>query len=184
MVSVAARKEEFMGTLGKTWRINNRTGCQNLHESKTRLYRIWIDMKSRCFNPNSCNYKHYGARGITVCDEWKDGFQNFKSWAISAGYNDKLTIDRVDNDGNYCPNNCRWENQSVQNMSKRTKNTSGYIGISKHSNGKHWYGRVKVDGKQYCTGFSEDIHEAAMLRNEYILSHGLKNRLNKIEVKL
>lgn len=172
-----------MGTLGKKWSVKSRNGCHNLHESKTRLYRIWIDMKSRCFNPNCCNYQYYGARGITVCDDWKYDFQAFKKWAVNSGYDDCLTIDRIDNDGDYCPTNCRWESQSVQNMSKRYKNTSGYTGISKHTNSKYWYGRVRVNGKQYCTGFSDDIHKAAIMRNEYILSHGLKNKLNKIEVK-
>lgn len=70
---------------------------------RKRLYVIWINMKGRCFNQSRPDYKYYGGRGITVCDEWKNSFQDFKSWAMSSGYNDNLTIDRIDVDGDYCP---------------------------------------------------------------------------------
>ena len=151
-------------------------------KSRTRLYQCWRDMKQRCSNPHCCNYKYYGARGISVCDEWLD-FINFYNWAIANGYSDTLTIDRIDNDGNYEPDNCRWASKSVQNMSMRHKNTSGYIGICKHSLDDSWYGRVKVDGKCFYTGRSKDIHEAARMRNEYIEKHNLPNVKNIINGK-
>lgn len=86
--------------------------------SRTRLYRIWRNMKSRCTNPNVQNFKRYGGRGITVCDEWANSFEAFRDWAMSHGYTDDLSIDRIDNDGNYCPENCRWVDESIQANNK------------------------------------------------------------------
>ena len=71
----------------------------------TRLYRIWLQMKNRCFNINSERYADYGGRGITVCDEWRNDFTTFYNWAMSNGYSDDLTIDRINNNGNYEPSN-------------------------------------------------------------------------------
>lgn len=143
--------------------------------SYTNLYRRWRDMKSRCFNPNNCNYKHYGGRGITVCDEWLD-FNNFKVWALNHGYSKELSIDRIDNNGNYEPNNCRWVTHNIQCINMRHKNTSGYVGICKHSLDGAWYGRLKVNGKVVYTGRSKNIHEAAIMRNKYIIEHYLPNK--------
>lgn len=75
---------------------------------KTRLYRIWSNMKTRCFNPNADNYEFYGGRGITICKEWLHDFQAFYDWAMGNGYKDGLTIDRKDSDCNYSPQNCQW----------------------------------------------------------------------------
>lgn len=73
-----------------------------------RLYSIWASMKSRCYNEKCTNYEHYGARGITVCDEWLHDFQSFYDWAMANGYADNLSIDRENVNGDYCPENCRW----------------------------------------------------------------------------
>lgn len=88
-------------------------------KSRTRLYRILTGMKSRCYNPQSHKYPLYGARGITVCDEWKNSFQAFYEWAIANGYSDDLSIDRIDNDRGYSPNNCRWSTVTEQNRNRR-----------------------------------------------------------------
>ena len=87
--------------------------------SKTRLFRIWGNMKSRCTNPNVACYKHYGGRGISVCDEWLNDFESFYKWAISNGYADNLTLDRIDNDGNYEPSNCRWATVKEQRLNRK-----------------------------------------------------------------
>ena len=76
--------------------------------SRTRLYKLWHGMKQRCFNPKDPAYDIYGGKGITVCGEWKDDFLAFREWALSHGYKDGLTIERVDNDKGYGPDNCTW----------------------------------------------------------------------------
>lgn len=79
---------------------------------ETRLYMIWTAMSKRCFSPKNKAYHRYGGRGIRICDEWKSDFMSFYNWALTHGYADNLTIDRIDNDGNYEPSNCHWITKS------------------------------------------------------------------------
>lgn len=85
----------------------------------TRLYRIYRGMKECCYNKNVPEYKNYGGRGIRVCQEWLEEFMNFYNWAMQNGYRDDLTIDRKDNDKDYCPENCRWVTYKMQSNNKR-----------------------------------------------------------------
>lgn len=88
--------------------------------SHTRPYVIWQGMKSRCYNHNDSRYDRYGGRGVTVCDEWRDDFTAFYEWALKNGYEDNLTIDRIDNDKGYSPDNCRWADTETQCRNRST----------------------------------------------------------------
>ena len=92
-------------------------------DSKSRLYDIYKGMKRRCFNPHFKNYKHYGGRGIKICDEWLEDYLNFKNWALNNGYRDNLSIEHIDVNGNYEPDNCKWIPLNEQPKNRRdTKN--------------------------------------------------------------
>lgn len=96
--------------------------------SATRLYSIWRGMIQRCENPNAHYYDHYGGRGIQVCKEWRNSFSAFRQWALKNGYGEGLTIDRIDNDGNYSPENCRWADSFIQCNNMRSNRMITYAG--------------------------------------------------------
>lgn len=91
-------------------------------KSHTKLYERFRHIRERCYKKNSESYKYYGGRGIKVCEEWNKDFMSFYNWAISHGYEDGLTIDRIDVNGDYCPENCRWVTTAIQNTNKRNNN--------------------------------------------------------------
>ena len=98
--------------------------------SRTRLYKIWASMKNRCENPNRKDYKRYGQRGIKVCSDWSD-FLTFCEWATNNGYNDGLTLDRIDVNGNYEPSNCRWATVKEQSNNRTNNHLITYNGETK-----------------------------------------------------
>lgn len=127
----------------------------------TRLYTIWHTIHLRCYNPNNKDYHNYGERGITVCEEWSydsiNGYYNFKAWAIENGYNEDLSIDRIDSNGNYEPSNCRWSTMKEQQRNRRNNKP------------------ITVNGKEYRTlseaiealGRTEDYNTIYSRINQY-----------------
>lgn len=110
--------------------------------SKTRLYRIWKQMRIRCRVKSNPHYRFYGARGIYVCQEWED-FSVFRDWALSHGYTDELTIDRINNDGPYSPENCRWTTMQVQ--VQNTRNCKYYEFNGERLTHNEWARRLGIN---------------------------------------
>lgn len=123
---------------------------------KTRLYRIWTGMKDRCLNPNGKYWEKYGGRGISVFEEWKK-FETFKDWALENGYSDELTLERINVNGNYCPENCSWENYETQENNRRNTVYCFYEGeyipvmvLSRKLNISRWKCVNRYGGTKIC----------------------------------
>ncbi len=107
-----------------------------MRKTQTRLYHCWSSMKQRCYYRKNNRYNYYGGKGITVCKEWKDSFDNFKEWALSNGYKDNLTIDRIDPNKNYEPSNCRWITKQENSKNATAKQITCW---NETKNIKDWY---------------------------------------------
>ena len=156
--------------------IRKQTGIHNLYYH--RFYVTWYNMTQRCTNPKNKRYKDYGGRGITVFEEWLD-VRNFVSWAEATHPNiEGYTLDRIDNDKGYSPENCRWADKSTQSINQRIRkdNTSGYVGVT--SNGTKWMARITSNNKRVCLGTFFTKKEAAQARDTYIIENKLPNKLS------
>ena len=184
----------FCGTTFKanTYEINKgRTkSCGCLHKqkstthnlSKTRVYTIWKDIIRRTSNKASKKYKYYGGRGITICKEWLD-VQNFYDWAMLNGYSDELSIDRIDNEEGYSPENCRWTTKIIQqrNTRKFKNNTSGYRGVSFNKRREMFEVRIYDNKKCVRLGYFKTAVEGGIAYNNYIIENNLEGyNLNEI----
>ena len=143
--------------------------------SRYPLYGVWSGMRARCYNENNPRYKHYGGRGITICDEWCDSPILFVDWALNNGYKKGLSVDRENNNGNYNPDNCRFITQKQSSYNKRllpSHNTTGYRGVSKSRNS--YRSTIKVDRNSYHLGvFTSPVLAALRYDVEaYLLNDG------------
>jgi len=155
--------------------------------SSTKIYRIYAGMIQRCYNNKRKSYRRYGGRGIAICDEWLNDFELFYSWCLQNEYDKDLTIDRIDNNGNYEPSNCRFASKLVQcsNRGKMDKKCSSkYKGVSKIGN--RWISRIRANHKPIYLGSFKDESSAAIEYNRYIEENNLsheKNNIIKEEIK-
>ena len=134
------------------------------------------DMMRRCYNERTSGYQNYGGRGITVCEEWLN-VVGFISW-FDSNYIEGFTLDRIDNDKGYNPDNCRFVDTTTQAVNRRIfkSNTSGFVGI--RILGKKWGARVRIFNKDIWIGSYSTKEEAVQARDQYIIDNNLPNKLS------
>jgi hypothetical protein len=157
-------------------------GClrgKNHNLSNHRLYNTWLGMIKRCNFKSHSYYSQYGARGITVCDEWLD-IKNFIN-DMYPSFQEGLTIDRIDNNKGYFKDNCRWANKKVQQRNQRrlrSTNTSGYRGVSWFARDGKWKTQIRVNYKTIHIGTFSTAIEAARAYDNYIINNNLEHTRN------
>ena len=160
-------------------------GCRkgNIHHgvASNKFYKTGVGIIGRCTNTKDIAYKNYGGRGITVCEEWLD-VRNFIIWAEETHPNiEGVSLDRIDNDKGYSPENCRWATKTEQNINQRMKknNTSGYVGVNYHDTGiAKWTASIGVNHKLVYIGSFLTKEEAVQARDNYILENKLPHKLS------
>lgn len=149
--------------------------------TRTKIYGVWIAIKMRCYRKSFIYYKNYGGRGIKVCSEWLDDFVSFRDWALDSGYKEGLTIDRINNDGDYEPSNCRFITRGENTRNGRlltVSNKSGYRGVFFHSYHNKWCATVTYKKLKTHIGYFTNPKEAAIARDNYVKNHEIGLPLN------
>ena len=145
----------------------------------TPIYKIWETIKYRCYNKKYKHYDRYRGRNIIVCDEWKNNPLAFIDWAMSNGYRQGLQIDRINNNGNYEPSNCRFTTSITNNTNRGIfkNNKTGYKGICYSKAHKKYNSFVQYNNQKYNLGMFDTLEKACNARDDFILSNNLPNPL-------
>lgn len=147
------------------------------------LYNRWSNMIKRCYKKSCKSFADYGGREIKVCDEWKNDFWSFCEWALANGFESSLSIDRINNDGNYEPTNCRWTNKEVQARNTRrlrSTNSSGFRGVRavKRKNGIRYRVTIYIDNKNIHLGICSTAINGAKVYDKYVKDNNLEHTTN------
>lgn len=186
-------KEVFVSTYSLRSERTKSCGClqkERVVESNTKhdliskkIRNIYSGILQRCYNQNDSAYKYYGGRGIKVCDRWLESFGNFLT-DVLLDYKEGLSIDRIDTNGDYSPDNFRWVDRTTQAFNRNSFGSSEFRGVSKGHKYK-WRARVILEGgKEIYLGQYYTEIEAALAYNDYVKNHNLPNMLNNLEGKV
>jgi len=151
--------------------------------TKHKLFSVWNGIIARTTNENEKSFKDYGARGIKMCDEWINSPQAFFAWCYENGYEKGLQIDRINNDGNYEPLNCRFVIKNINARNTRilkSTNTSGYRGVSWHKRDKVWAAGIGLNGKRKYIGSFATPLEAAIAYDRFVIENNLEHTKNGV----
>lgn len=151
-------------------------------QSNSRIYTTWTAMKQRCLNNNHYRYSDWGGRNISILKEWEN-FDAFYEWSINNGYEENLTLDRINNDEGYYPDNCRWVTYTTQSRNTRriiSTNTSGYRGVSLFKSVNKYRAYIVVNYKQIHLKYYSTALEAAKAYDTYVIQNNLEHTLNNV----